>query len=618
MKYTDICSRDDLAIALGIERRQLTGLLYGIGIDKCYSSFEIPKKNGGKRLINAPNKSLKYVQRKLSKLLLKRLDDYNRENGSKQNIAHAYFKGKGIKTNAFPHRNKRFILNIDLDDFFGTIHFGRVQGFFQKNAYFKLPEIATILAQLTCYEGKLPQGAPTSPVISNLICQILDYKILDLCKRYKLTYTRYADDLTFSTNDRKVFESRQQFVEELGKIIEKSGFNINNEKTYFQSSENRQVVTGLSVNKKINVTVDFYKKTRSMAQHLYKTGGFSVDGKEGNLNILEGRFSFINDLVRYNNQTKKNEALVSNSPEYQKYLSLPIEKLISSNPSKRKRFTGKLTRNEKLFNLTIREKDYQKFLFYKYFVANPKTIIITEGKTDSRYIKASLKRYYTDYPNLIKKEGNKFSYNIMFLPRSQRLKYFFGFLDGGGSDLINLVSFFIDTNNCSFRNYVSYFKSIITNNPPKPVIFLLDNEEKSGKPLGNFKSFISKNIPATSSQIDSAIKSDFFYHIDFNTFLMTLPVERTSNSDILDVEIENLFDLDKINNELIKGMHGGKTFTPKKAEGDDLHIGKEIFSKTILTNYKSEIIDFSQFKPLLDNISNLSNNYSEYTKDKIQ
>ena len=76
--------------------------------------------------------------------------------------------------------------------------------------------------------------------------------------------------------------------------------------------------------------------------------------------------------------------------------------------------------------------------------------------------------------------------------------------------------------------------------------------------------------------------------------------------------------LKKINNELIKGMHGGKTFTPKKAEGDDLHIGKEIFSKTILTNYKSEIIDFSQFKPLLDNISNLSNNYSEYTKDKIQ
>ena len=75
--------------------------------------------------------------------------------------------------------------------------------FFKNNDFFKLPDVATVIAQLTCYEGVLPQGAPTSPIISNLICQILDYKIIELCQEYHLTYTRYADDLTFSTNEKK-------------------------------------------------------------------------------------------------------------------------------------------------------------------------------------------------------------------------------------------------------------------------------------------------------------------------------------------------------------------------------------------------------------------------------
>ena len=82
-----------------------------------------------------------------------------------------------------------------------------------KNNYFKLPKVATLIAQLTCYNGKLPQGAPTSPIISNLICQILDYKIIILCKKYRLTYTRYADDLTFSTNNKVFSENYTLFLE---------------------------------------------------------------------------------------------------------------------------------------------------------------------------------------------------------------------------------------------------------------------------------------------------------------------------------------------------------------------------------------------------------------------
>ena len=94
-------------------------------------------------------------------------------------------------------------------------------------------EIATILAQLTCYNGHLPQGAPTSPIITNLIMNILDIRILKLCKKYRLTYTRYADDLTFSTNYEKFLEEKDFFIIDLNNLISKFGFKINTKNTFY-------------------------------------------------------------------------------------------------------------------------------------------------------------------------------------------------------------------------------------------------------------------------------------------------------------------------------------------------------------------------------------------------
>lgn len=615
MRYTEIKSIDDLAFVLNVEKRQLTGLLYGKGIDKCYTPFEIPKKKGGTRKIEAPNNSLKFVQRKLSRLLLDRLEVVNFENNIHNNVSHGFYKKRSIKSNAQPHRNKKFLLNVDLEDFFGTIHFGRVQGYFKNNKYFKLPEVATIIAQLCCYHGRLPQGAPTSPVISNLICQILDFRIIDLCRKYKLTYTRYADDLTFSTNDLNFYNTYNDFLEDLGKLIVRSGFKINSEKTFFQVNNNRQIVTGLTVNKKINVKKDYYKNTRSMANNLYKNGSFTIDGKLGNLKKLEGRFSFINDLVRYNNQINGQYSLTSNSFEYQKNLRLPKEKNeLIKNKSKK----GGLTREEKLYNLTIKEKDFQKFLFYKYFIANTKATIITEGKTDSRYIKAALRRYYKEYPKLVEKTKEGFQYNISFLPRSNRLKYLFGFLDGGANDLKHLILFFIDKNNLICRNYLSYFKSIITNNPQKPVIFLVDNEKTSQKPLRSIIGMLESTNSVKKGTVEDAINSNFYYKIDLNAFLLTLPTdtkilkENKDQDKLNNIEIEDLLNLEKINNDLISELYPGKVFNPKNKLGDNKHIGKEIFSKAILNYYQSEKIDFSNFRPLLDIINNLSDDYTSY------
>ena len=226
--FQHIETRNELADFLGIPRKKLTHLLYVQRIENCYHMFEVPKRAGGTRVICAPTGDLKSLQRSLARRLQEHCLRCREERGLSVNIAHAFQPRRGIITNAYIHRNKRYVFNTDLEDFFGSIHFGRIRGYFQKNEYFQMPaEVATILAQLCCYQGKLPQGAPTSPVLSNLICEILDFRILKIAKHYKLDYTRYADDLTFSTNDKTFCSRYDAFYQQLQKEIRRAGFAVN-------------------------------------------------------------------------------------------------------------------------------------------------------------------------------------------------------------------------------------------------------------------------------------------------------------------------------------------------------------------------------------------------------
>ena len=160
------------------------------------------------------------------------------------------------------------MLNLDLEDFFPSFNFGRVRGFFLKDKAFGLhPEVATTIAQIACDGTALPQGSPCSPVISELIAQILDMRLVRLAKKYGVTYTRYADDITFSTsqknfptglatvdsNDPSVWHLSDELV---GKIVT-SGFVINAAKTRMQFRGSRQMVTGLVINEKVNIRSDY-------------------------------------------------------------------------------------------------------------------------------------------------------------------------------------------------------------------------------------------------------------------------------------------------------------------------------------------------------------------------
>ena len=238
-----------------------------------YKCIPIIKRDGSTRIIREPNAYLKQIQRNLVYIL-------NLIYKGKF-CSHGFEKGKSIVTNAKFHTNKKFIFKIDLEDFFPSITFARVYGIFCKPPFNFNKNISTLLAHLCIYQetlsrdsiGELPQGAPTSPIISNLICRRLDNDLYKLSKKYKCNYTRYADDITFSTNlsifPKELYDNNQIGLD-LYKIITKHQFKINESKIRLVSNKRRQIVTGVIVNKKTNTKQSYIKNIRAMLHNWEK------------------------------------------------------------------------------------------------------------------------------------------------------------------------------------------------------------------------------------------------------------------------------------------------------------------------------------------------------------
>ncbi|HUZ32941.1 MAG TPA: reverse transcriptase domain-containing protein [Xanthobacteraceae bacterium] len=275
-KFLDIKTRDELASILGVTfNKHLVYYLYRKPKKKLYFEFEIKKRKGGTRLISAPAAGLKIVQQRLAGIL----------NGiyRPKRAVNGYVLGRNVITNAEPHVGARYILNVDLEDFFGSINFGRVRGMFMAKPYGLPPSIATVLAQLCCHENKLPQGAPTSPIISNMICGRLDSELVALAKKYRCRYSRYADDITISTTQRNwpsdlasidVGASAIELATPLARTISGNGFKINASKTRLLTRGRRQRVTGLVVNKFVNLDRRYIRNVRG-ALHAWQTYGLA-------------------------------------------------------------------------------------------------------------------------------------------------------------------------------------------------------------------------------------------------------------------------------------------------------------------------------------------------------
>lgn len=260
--------RKELSDFLCIPYKRYCYLLFVQLINDRYIEFKISKKSGGERTILSPNSNIKYLQSQLNTILQCFYQS--------RSCSHGFVSGKSIKTNSINHVGKKYVLNIDLFDFFTSIHIGRVIGILKKIGINE--SIANDIANICCYKNPttntlyLPQGSPTSPVITNLICYSLDSKLVNLAKQYRASYSRYADDITFSHNNENIINELNL---EIRTIIVDEGFQINESKFRINNRNYRQVVTGLTVNKKVNLSRKFLRNLRATL-HCWQKYGYQI------------------------------------------------------------------------------------------------------------------------------------------------------------------------------------------------------------------------------------------------------------------------------------------------------------------------------------------------------
>ena len=274
--FCQLSTSSDVARFFEVPENQLLYILYTLPDIKKYKFFDIKKKRGGHRQIKAPIKG--------TAILLSKLKPALQELYRTKTCVHGFVRNKSVVSNAKEHRRKKYVLNVDLDDFYGHINFGRIRGLFMAKPFEMGPKAATVLAQLCTHDNSLPQGSPVSPILSNFIAADLDKRLTVLAGRYQLYYTRYADDITFSTTknrfprDIAYFEGSNPITgntfvgKELKHAIFSSGFEINFGKVRLQIPTIRQEVTGLTVNEFPNVERKYIRKIRAMI-HAWKKYG---------------------------------------------------------------------------------------------------------------------------------------------------------------------------------------------------------------------------------------------------------------------------------------------------------------------------------------------------------
>ena len=228
--------------------KKINKTLYGISnnIDANYEEIIIRKKSGGLRFLYEPSKTLKSIQKRILKNVLeeKRTSSY----------AYAYKKGCSIKENAKHHVNKDVIVKLDIKDFFNNITFKMVyDSCFNETLYPK--KMGMLFTNLCVYNNRLPAGAPTSGFIANVVLRNFDEKIGSYCEKRTISYTRYSDDLTFSGD----FDVKD-LIKYVNKLLYEYNFRLNKKKIKVVSKRTRQQVTGIVVNKKINIKRNNKKK----------------------------------------------------------------------------------------------------------------------------------------------------------------------------------------------------------------------------------------------------------------------------------------------------------------------------------------------------------------------
>lgn len=265
-----IFDRDHFSLLLGTSKKFLGITLFYT--DKLYKIVEIPKKSGGHRIISIPTRNLKYIQKWVLDNVL--------ENMKVSEHTKGFVKKRSIVDNASQHVNNECVITLDIKDFFPSITYNRVFKIFKYYGYTN--ELAYTFAKICTYKGTLPQGAPSSPYLSNIICLKLDKRLSRLSEKINVNYTRYADDITISGSS-EIKNCLPLIIE----IIKDEGFKINENKLRIQNSTERQIVTGLIVNDKLSVP---QKKKRYLRQQIHYCKCFGVANHLEHIQVNKSNF----------------------------------------------------------------------------------------------------------------------------------------------------------------------------------------------------------------------------------------------------------------------------------------------------------------------------------------
>ena len=261
--------------------------LYGLSnnLEKHYHNVLIPKRDGSKRKLSVPDLILKRVQKSIADNILAQYPV--------SKYAKAYKVGSNVQRNAQPHVGKKKILKLDIEGFFDHILYSQVKNTVFCEEKFAEP-IRVLLTMLCYYKESLPQGAPTSPAITNIILYDFDEAVGSFCNEKKIAYTRYCDDMTFSGD----FDEKEVIAFVKGELC-KLGLFLKNRKTAVIPASKRQTVTGIVVNEKLNITKDYKKKIRQEMHYIQKFGldehvsRCKIADKQQYVLSLRGRIAFV-------------------------------------------------------------------------------------------------------------------------------------------------------------------------------------------------------------------------------------------------------------------------------------------------------------------------------------
>lgn len=572
-----------------------------------YSDIYLKKKySNDVRHINAPDEQLKSIQHKI-KILIENQLSY--KNYKFNNISQAYQNGKSIFTNAQIHRNKKYVLHLDICNFFDEITFKRINGFLQHNSKFMLNyTVSSIMTKLCCYDGHLTQGSPVSPIISNLLGEKIDLVLVKVAKKYHFVYTRYADDLVFSTNDTyTINEKLTEFINKVSEIINSQGFSINWDKLSIAGPDVRHTVTGLTNNKKVSVPLEFYKQTRAIANHFYIYDEFYNNQQiyrdyyvknfnKAPMKIIEGR---LNHIYNIENQNRTLYSDHLSGFEYQAITPIDYKRHVFSS-------TENKETHEVINEFSGKELEYSKFIFYKFFLYGDFITLFTEGKTDPLYIKKAKKILDID----------DFDLKIYDADTEINKKSIFSRLFNlhtGGKSLIKIFEIYVGrATDQHFINYSKYFEKKTFS--IKPTVLLYDFELYSrNSPLGNFISIICnkkyKHYGFKRNVIIKELKTKGFYRVYKNLYIAVTMDFNMIGLNTQEKDIKRSIE-DYFPSQLLSNTNGLNTEHFEGVSAPNSHsvvIDKNQFSKRIQTYTDKKI--FNNFNNLFDIFLDIQKDY---------